>query len=384
MTGSRLDRIDGDVLAPIVQEALGSPRVGVTEWHHRILKGDGTATKRLVCPVFGRGRLQQRDVSWSVILKVPNPTQTHLDAWHREPFQREPLLYQSGLLDDLPGGICAPRCLGVTEHPDDEPWMWLEDVTGVPALEWPLERFGAAARHLGVLQGAFLAGKPLPDCPWLDSSGWLQAQLAASAEPIPAILERLEAHPLTGELCRSEFGKRVRRLWAERAAVFEALDRVPGSLCHGDFNYTNLFARRPPHGQDQTVAVDWQYAGLRQIGEDIAGLIADSSVIPVRRKAAEPEDFAELMLEGYLSGLREAGWPGGLRVARFACLARLALPWSFNLLRSLDGGVLRQPLCENSRPQLEEKLDQYIRRQELLLQLAEEARALLGLVRGAF
>lgn len=46
-----------------------------------------------------------------------------------------------------------------------------------------------------------------------------------------------------------------------------------------------------------------QNSGFRQIGEDITGFIADSSIMPVRRKAAEPEEFTELILGGYLSGL---------------------------------------------------------------------------------
>ncbi|MBC8427771.1 phosphotransferase [bacterium] len=381
ITKSRLDKIDCDVLTPFVQKALESPNVRVTEWSLHVVKGDWTSSKRLVCRLFGRGKQEDDKVSWSIFLKVPNPTQTHLDVWHREPFQRELLLYQSGVLNNLPGGISAPRCLGVVEYADDEPWMWLEDIAGEPALQWPLERFKVAAHHFGILQGAFLAGASLPDYPWMDTSGWLRVKLANGAERIPLILERFQVHPLTKNLYNSEIGKRLRRLWADREVFFESLNRLPKSFCHGDFNYTNLFARRLPDGKEQTVAIDWQYSGFRQIGEDITGFIADSSIMPVRRKAAEPEDFTELILEGYLSGLEEGGWKGDKRIARFACLARLALPWSFNLLRELDHNVLCQPLCDENRPELWRKLDEYVRRQKFLLDLAEEARALLKIVK---
>lgn len=381
MTGSRFDRIDCNLLTPIVQKALDSPRVRIAEWNYHVIKGDWTCSKRLVCRIFGWGRLQDEEVPWSVFLKVPNPTPTHLDAWHREAFQREPLLYQSGVLNNLPGGISAPRSLDVVGYPDDEPWMWLEDVAGESGLEWPLERFRIAAHHLGMLQGAFPASASLSDYPWMDTSGWLKLKLAANAAPVPHILERLQSHPLTNGLYNSEIGKGLRRLWDERTRFFDALDRLPRSFCHGDFNYTNLIARCCPDAEDQIIAVDWQYAGVRQIGEDIAGLIADSSVIPVRRKAAEPEQFAELVLEGYLSGLKESGWNGDLRVALFACLARLALPWSFNLLRSLNGEILSQTLCEENRSEMETKLAKYIRRQRFLLTLAEEARELLEVVK---
>ena len=377
MTISRLDRIDCDLLTPFVRKALENPDVRVTEWNYHVIKGDWTSSGRLVCRIFGRGKLREEEIPWSIFLKIPNPTQTHFDSWHREPFQREPLLYQSGILDNLPGGISAPRYLGVVEYSDDEPWMWLEDVAGEPSLEWPLARFKITAHHFGILQGAFLADTPLPNYPWLDTTGWLKVRLASNAEPIPPILKRFQVHPLTRKLYNSEIGEKLRGLWADREFFFEALERLPRSFCHGDFNYTNLFARRLPNGEDETVAIDWQYAGLRQIGEDIAGFIADSSIIPVRRKAAEPEEFTELMLEGYLSGLAESGWKDDLRIARFACLARLALPWSFNLLRSLDGRVLCQEVCEENRLELEKELDEYVRRQKFLLKLADEARELL-------
>jgi len=380
MPTSRLDRIDCDVLTPFVQKALGNPNARVTEWNYRVVKGDWTSSTRLVCRIFGKAKLQKREIPWSIFLKVPNPTQTHFDSWHREPFQREALLYQSGLLNNLPGGISAPRCLGVVEFSDDEPWMWLEDVVGEPSLEWPLERFRITAHHLGMLQGAFLAGAPLPDYPWLDTSGWLKIKLARSVEPIPPILDRFRVHPLTKKLYKSEIGESLRELWDDRGTFFEALEGLPQSLCHGDFCYGNLISRRLPTGEDQIVVLDWQYSGMRQIGEDIAALIADCSIIPVRRKAAEPEEFAELILGEYLSGLQEAGWKECLHIARFACLGRLVFPWNLYLLCSLDHQILRHPLSEANRSELEVKLEEYVHRQKFLLKIAEGARALLKIV----
>ena len=114
--GSRLDRVDRDLLTPLVQKALDNPNIRITEWSHQVIKGDGTLAKRLVCRFSGQANLQGKEIPWSIFLKIPNPTHTHFDAWHRETFQREPLLYQSGILDNLPGGISAPRCLDVVEY----------------------------------------------------------------------------------------------------------------------------------------------------------------------------------------------------------------------------------------------------------------------------
>jgi len=375
----RLDKIDRDLLTPIVRKALGSLDASISEWDYKVIKGDWTTSTRLVCRIFGKAKQKEHQVPWSVFLKVPNPTHLHYDPLHREPFQREVLLYQSGILDNLPGGIVAPRCLGVTEHADDEPWMWLEDVRGTRGLEWPLERFEKIAHQFGCMQGAFLAGAPLPDHGWLDTSAWLKPRLALESKPMPEILDRSKTHPLTAPLWDSEFGQRFSRLWSDHEVIFEALDRMPRSLCHGDFCFTNFIARRLPSGEDQTVVLDWQYAGVRQIGSDIAGLIADSSLIAVRRKVAEPEEFTEMILEGYVSGLQESGWKGDLRVARFACLATLAWHWtSINALGLRN--ILQQPLSEENRHELKQRLDEYVRRQEFLFRIGDEAKQLLAVL----
>lgn len=39
------------------------------------------------------------------------------------------LAYQSGLLDDLPDGLIAARCVGITEPEAGTVCLWLEEVT---------------------------------------------------------------------------------------------------------------------------------------------------------------------------------------------------------------------------------------------------------------
>lgn len=373
---SRLERIERELLEAPVQKALGASDVMVSEWAYRVVKGDWTPPKGIVCRIFGRATQGTQEVPWSLFLKIPSPTEDHPDVLRREPFHRELLLYQSGVLNSIPGAISAPRLLGVIEQTDDELWMWLEDVAGEESLNWPVERFGLAARHLGILQGAVLDGAALPDGDWIDTSGWLRPKLARRFAQIAPMIERFKTHPLTGSLCESQIGQRFLQTWAERETFVGALDRMPLSLCHGDFCYPNLFSRRGPDGSDQTVAVDWQYSGLRQIGGDIAGLIADSSVLHVRRKAAEQEEFTELVLEGYLAGLREGGWKGNSVIARFACIATLAMPWSLNVLSALDSSIARLEGCQE-QDQLAQALEAFIRRQTFLQELAAEARATL-------
>src|SRR5207244_3774720 len=46
-------------------------------------------------------------------------------------------------------------------------WLWLEDVADQVGPCWPVARFALAARHLGRLNGTYLAARPLPDYTWL-------------------------------------------------------------------------------------------------------------------------------------------------------------------------------------------------------------------------
>ncbi len=93
-------------------------------------------------------------------------SETHVLYW-----KREALVYQSDLLDDLPGGVRGPRCYAITEQPDGSVWLWLEEVKEIYGPRWPLEQYARAAHHLGHMNGAYLAGRPLPSYPWLVRTG---------------------------------------------------------------------------------------------------------------------------------------------------------------------------------------------------------------------
>ena len=68
-------------------------------------------------------------------------------------WQREPLLYRSGLLDDLPGGVAAAHCYAVDEVAPKVFWLWLEDVADADGGTWTLSRYTEVARHLGQFNG---------------------------------------------------------------------------------------------------------------------------------------------------------------------------------------------------------------------------------------
>ena len=72
-------------------------------------------------------------------------------------------------------------------------------------------------------------------------------------------------------------------------------------------------ARRLPDGTDQTVVVDWQYAGVRPIGEDIAGLIAEAEVELLHKRVLRYRWVASA--ENGTAGFRPLGERADLSVA---------------------------------------------------------------------
>jgi hypothetical protein len=59
-------------------------------------------------------------VNGSLILKAVGPASGSLEPSTWGYWKREALVYQSGLLNDLPGDLITPRCLGIVENPDQE------------------------------------------------------------------------------------------------------------------------------------------------------------------------------------------------------------------------------------------------------------------------
>jgi hypothetical protein len=314
---TQVSAIDQAMLTPLVQSALNSNTVEVTHWDYEQVYG-GASAGSAIYRFAGQGRDQGQKVPWSLILKTLCPAEdnVHVRAWNY--YKREADAYQSGWLLDLPGGLVAARSFGVVEHSDGTCWIWLEDLTDEIGSRWPLEHSGVVARHAGQLNGAYLVERPLPSWPWL-SSGWLQGYVALSAPAMPLIRDSLD-HPLVCRWLPGDASDRLFRLWEERDLFLDALDRLPQTLCHLDLFRRNLFARKTAQGDYQTVAVDWANTGRGAIGEEIVPLVL-ASVALYEVDLAQAQALEEIVYEGYLEGLRDAGWRGDPRHVRLGYTA---------------------------------------------------------------
>ena len=314
---AQLAATDRATLTPLVQSVLKSETAEVTDWECEQLHGGigvGTAIYRF----SGEGHDRGQKVPWSLILKTLCPAEHNADvsAWNY--YKREADAYQLGWVDDLPGGLAAPRCFGVAEHPEGTCWIWLEDVAEEIGPCWPLEQFGVVARHAGQFNGAYLVEQNLPSWPWL-SSGWLRGYIALSAPAMPLIRNSLD-HPLVRLGWPGDASDRMFRLWEERDLFLDALDRLPQTLCHLDLFRRNLFARKTAEGDDQTVAIDWAFVGRGAIGEEIAPMVL-ASVAFHEVDLAQVQVLEDIVFEGYLEGLRDAGWRGDPQQARLGYTA---------------------------------------------------------------
>jgi hypothetical protein len=319
------EHVAGDAaqLQAAVRTALEEPAAVLGEWQAELVQqGDSRALYRLA----GTARVGTAVHPWQMVLKQLGPA-----AGPRDPAgifypRRELLLYQSGLLDGMPAGLRAPRCWGCDELEDGAAWLWLEHVREEGEPAWPLARWALAARHLGWLNGAGLP-RPLPPAPWLGG-----CRLRSWLERHGPLVERIAAaprNPAVRRLWPPPVVDAIQRLWAERDAFCAALERLPQTFCHGDAIRRNLFARRGSDGSEETVAIDWEFAGLMAPGEEAGQMVSVAAaffdVTPADLPALDEAVFA-----GYLAGLRDAGWRGDERPVRFAYAAHMALRNAFN------------------------------------------------------
>jgi hypothetical protein len=211
---------------------------------------------------------------WSAVVKVIRRPDDGLGWDHGA---REVAAHRAGLLAALPPGVRAPRCLAVLERDDGTTALWLEGIEGPTAAHWPFAWYRTAAAGVGRMQGAFVAGVPLPEGEWVNRG---------------AIGQYVADHP-----CDEGVGSRLRC----DDHVIDALECLPRTLCHFDLHPRNMIV-----GDGDIVVLDWSSVGTGCLGEDPSTLVASA----ILDGHVPPERLRELFLEvtaGYSDGLRAAG-----------------------------------------------------------------------------
>jgi hypothetical protein len=315
-----IQSIDQSILTPIVRKAVHRDTINIQEWSVSQLGGGvGNPVSVGLYRFEGIGLDQDERIPWSIILKViqspanagmenlgEGEDQTHWNYW-----KREPLMYQSGLLESIPG-LTAPRCFGVVEMSGNIIRLWLEDVTDTYGGDWPLDRYALAARHLGQMNGIYLSERALPSFPWF-SRHRIQQWIAV----IPWQMIPWE-HPQVRERYPRVEMNSFQRMLAENERFLEKLELIPQTLCHGDTYPTNFMSRDLPNSQQQTVALDWALAGIAPVGADLGQLVfgAQNNLKEVNRVEVD-----NALFENYLDGLKDSGAKVDPQLVRFGYTA---------------------------------------------------------------
>jgi hypothetical protein len=244
------------------------------------------------------------------------PVQAHWSAGNEDPRRwtywcREPLAYQHDLAGAYAGsGIVTPACLGVRVE-GDESVLLLEWVDGEAGETWPVDAYAPAAEALGRAQAPFLTGRPAPEFPWLS-----QRLLREYSSEKPVAWELLDddeawARPLAREVFPAGLREGVLFVHANRERLYRISESLPRAFCHLDF-WPKNFLRR---SSGEIVLLDWAFAGDGAVGEDIGNLIPDA-VFDHFVPADEMPRLEQVAFDGYLAGLRAAGWDNDPRLVR--------------------------------------------------------------------
>lgn len=370
--------IENERLVAVVRSALDAPSATIAGgWGWQPLAGgwgDGVGIWRL----DGEAWVGSARRSWSLVLKSL-PGGAGAPTWD-DP-HREADVYRSGVLAALPGGLAAPRCYDVEDRPDGTTWLWLEAIDDDMA-PWPERQYAAAAEALGRFNGAYLSGRPLPVGRWVSRS-WMSHYVEPSG-PLVTDLSRIAgdgANPLMRALFPPARVAAYARLWDERDRIYTALDRLPQTFCHFDAYRSNLLGRPGAAEGTWPVLVDWAFAGIGAVGEDL---------VPLVLMAAERDGSIDLRrldtacFAAYLRGLRAAGWNGDARLARLGFTAAGALRYAIGRLRLTVPMTMDPALRSRVEQMMGLSIAEVVAAMNALCvfedELAAEARSLLPLI----
>jgi hypothetical protein len=312
-----LNQLTLDQLTPMVRTLRQSTEVTATSWDKvQLTSGQsGSPVYRITGTALDKGTT----FNWSLILKYC----TNIDGWGHvyavdDPaWQREILVYQSGLLDGISGSLRPPRFIASSQQAPTEIALFLEDVGTDWSEKWSIERYATAAYHLGQFN-AHYAGRP-PTVPWLGREQWRKYLRGACREGIDSLAEHQD-HPEVLAVYPKPIQEQLFALRDDADALAnKAYALSPLTLCHGDPGGRNLY-----HYEGCTVAIDWFDASIAPLGEEVARMVGSSIHWFFRGQMDQAPTLADSAIEQYIAGLLAAGWNGNADVVRFTFRAALA------------------------------------------------------------
>ncbi|WP_010097252.1 phosphotransferase [Ornithinibacillus scapharcae] len=308
--------INHSVLHHCVRSALKERNVTVANWQVEPLAvRKSNFTTEGIYRLHGTATKGDKGIPWSLVLKIIQPEAEEMNhPQHHNYWKREGLVFQSGLLNHIPNSIQVPECYMVEEKSETEVWIWMEEVKEDNNGKWSLDDFSFIAHQLGRFHGAYTTDTfSLPNHEWV-CQNWLQSwvkgcdQYAVNPDDFYPSLKG-------NDIDLDTIMKKYTSLRQQEKKYLRALHTLPRTLSHQDMSQQNMYIRSKDEKRE-LILIDWQYMSNSAIGEDLGklfGVAMSQEDIPVK-KAWEYQGH---LFNHYLQGLREAGWNGDERYARY-------------------------------------------------------------------
>jgi hypothetical protein len=308
--------VDDARLAELVADQLGVTEVELLGSRAEVVAYDiESITTAGRYRVTGRARHAGAEAGFAFFVKVVqswgrHPAFRFVPAEMREwalasvPFEAEPRVYRSDLVQRLPPGLAMPRAYAAIDLDAESTALWLEDVPVVPAC-WDRAALARAAHLLGRL-AASPEVRPLVTVadPGRHRSLRSYAEGRLGLGVVPALHDDgIWRHPVVAPAFDDALRRDLVAAAATLPAVVDELEGLPHGVAHGDACTRNLLvaADRP-----ELVLIDFGFWGPAPLGFDLSQLLIGEVQLGERPADALPGDEREC-LAAYVAGLRAEG-----------------------------------------------------------------------------
>ena len=217
------------------------------------------------------------------------------------PWRTEPDLYRSDLGRRLPAGLRIPRAYGVFDLDDDSAAVWL-GIVPTRSVTWDVERHRQAAYLLGRL-AASPEVAPLAAAVPVGRTARRYADVWLAHVVLPALRgAEVWQEPLVAAAFDERLRARMLAAAAALPALLDELDAVPVTTAHGDACTRNLLVT----GDAGFTLIDFGFWGRDPVGFDLGQLLL-GEIQMGERPASDLPRLAQACLPAYVDGLHAEG-----------------------------------------------------------------------------
>lgn len=324
--------------------------------------------------LHGTATVDRSFVPWSLIVKITKPDADRAAGTHYNYWKREAFAYRSDLRGILPEGIAVPDCYAVEEKPDGRLWLWLQEIPGNTDSVWSDDEYGYAAWQIGRFHAAYLNGLPIPEEDWLCRS-WLRSWVAECSKYTVNVRKADWHHGSADERRIRSVLDRYEDLLLHMPHLIDGVERLPRVLAHQDIWRKNMYIRQEPNRDMRLVLIDWQFASVSGVGEELGRFYG----LTMSKRYIRPERYAEydrLLFGQYTDGLTGSGWGGDVRLARYGFCTAVAARSIWEVPKMIELLAASRASDGAEREAQEERARLLLSITEVHMQLLEEAKRL--------